>query len=352
MRDWLRDNHIRFLLIANVAILVVAALASQGRFLDPYNLQSMARQLPELGLLAMGVMLAMISGNGGIDLSVVSIANLAAVGAGLGAGALFGPEQGVMFTLTFVIIALLIGLMCGLINGLLIARAGFAPILATLGTQLLFTGLAVALSGGPAVRIGYILPFANIGTGSLWRIPISFVIFLLAVVVVAWVLTRTPFGLRLYLMGSNAKAAHYTGISNSRILTFTYVTSALLAAVAGIIFASGASSAKWDYGSSYLLIAILIAVMGGINPDGGYGKMMGLVLSAVALQLLSSGLNLASGSAFFRALNLSDINFLREFLWGLLLLLSLIFTSGQFQFFKLRPRGPTPETKGGTATKS
>jgi simple sugar transport system permease protein len=60
VREWLRDNHIRFLLIANVAILVVAALVSQGRFLDPYNLQSMARQLPELGLLAMGVMLAMI----------------------------------------------------------------------------------------------------------------------------------------------------------------------------------------------------------------------------------------------------------------------------------------------------
>jgi simple sugar transport system permease protein len=273
------------------------------------------------------------------------------VGAGLAAGSLFSAEQGTAFTIAFVITALLIGLGCGTINGLLIARAGFAPILATLGTQLLFTGLAVALSGGPAVRIGYILPFANIGTGSLWRVPISFVIFLLAVVVVAWVLTRTPFGLRLYLMGSNAKAAHYTGISNARVLTLTYVTSALLAALAGIIFASGASSAKWDYGSSYLLIAILIAVMGGINPDGGYGKMAGLVLSAIALQLLSSGLNLASGSAFFRALNLSDINFLREFLWGLLLLLSLIFTSGQFQFFKLRPKGPTPETKGGAPTK-
>jgi simple sugar transport system permease protein len=75
----LKDNHIRFLLVANVAILIVATLVSSGQFLDPFNLRSMAKQLPEIALLAMGVMLAMISGNGGIDLSVVSIANLSAV---------------------------------------------------------------------------------------------------------------------------------------------------------------------------------------------------------------------------------------------------------------------------------
>lgn len=323
MRETLSDTHIRFLLIANVAILIVATLLSSGQFLDPYNLRSMARQLPEISLLAMGVMLAMISGNGGIDLSVVSIANLSAVTAGLLAKGMLAvngtvpPERGVMFMLAFIVVALVVGIVCGFINGVLIARVGFAPILATLGTQLTFTGLAVAFSGGPAVSLGYVEPFVEIGSGNLFRwIPISFIIFAVAALIVTWMLTRSPFGLRLYLMGSNTKAAHYTGIDTSRILMLTYITSAILASLAGIIIASGASSAKWDYGTSYLLIAILIAVMGGINPDGGYGKMTGLVLAAVALQLLQTTLSSVGAS-----------NFLKDFLWGLLLLLSIVFTN-------------------------
>jgi simple sugar transport system permease protein len=332
VREALRDNHIRFLLVANVAILVVATLISSGQFLDPFNLRSMAKQLPEIALLAMGVMLAMISGNGGIDLSVVSIANLSAITAGIVTKAMLvvdgnvPPERGVTFMFLFIAIALVVGIVCGLINGLLIARVGFAPILATLGTQLTFTGLAVALSGGPAVGLGYVEPFVEIGSGYILKwIPVSFIIFIAAALVITWILTRSPFGLRLYLMGSNAKAAHYTGINNSRILMFTYLTSAVLAAIAGIIIASGASSAKWDYGNSYLLIAILIAVMGGINPDGGYGKITGLVLAAVALQLLQTTLSAVGAN-----------NFLKDFLWGLLLLLSIVFTNvGQVFKFSL-----------------
>jgi simple sugar transport system permease protein len=328
MRDWWNDNHLRFLIAANLLIVVVAALISGGKFLDPYNFQSMAKQLPEIGLLALGITLAMISGNGGIDLSVVSIANLSAVVAGLVGKAWFGADgQGVAFTIAFVSVALPVGILCGLINGLLISRAGFSPILATLGTQLAFTGLAVALSGGPAVSLGYIEPFVQIGNGSFLGVPISFWMFGVSVAVVAWILGRTRFGLRLYLMGSNAKAAHYTGINTAQVALLTYTLSGFLAAIAGIIFASSSSTAKWDYGGSYLLIAILIAVMGGINPDGGYGKIAGLVLSAAALQMLSSALNLAGMS-----------NFLKDFTWGLLLLLSIIFTNAR-QIFVPRRSG-------------
>lgn len=332
MSEALKDNHIRFLLLANLAILLVATVISGGQFLDPFNLRSMARQLPEISLLAMGVMLALISGNGGIDLSVVSIANLSAVSAGLLSKSLFSingvipPKQGVNFMLTFIIIALIVGSICGLINGFLISRIGLAPILATLGSQLTFTGLAVALSGGPAVSLGYVEPFVQIGSGNIFRwIPISFVILVLVTLMLTWLLIRSPFGLRLYLMGNNAKAAYYAGIHTSRMLMLTYFISAILASLAGIIIASGASSAKWDYGSSYLLIAILIAVMGGINPEGGYGRMTGLILAAVALQLLQTTLSAVGAN-----------NFLKDFMWGLLLLLSIIFTHTDriFSFFR------------------
>ena len=322
MRQILSDNHLRFLIAANLAILTVAALLSGGRFLDPFNFQGMATQLPELGLLAIAIAITMISGGGGIDLSVVSIANLSAIVAGLIVRAAFSAEgQGVPFMISFVLIALLAGTICGAINGLLVSRSGFPPILATLGTQFVFIGFAVALTNGSTLTLGYVEPFVQIGNGTALGVPIPFVIFVLVALAFGWMLTRTRFGFRLYLMGTNAKAAHFTGINNNTLLLMTYTLSGVLASVAGIIIGSRASSVKWEYGTSYLLIAILIAVMGGVNPAGGYGKVLGLVLSAIALQMLSSTLNLLGTS-----------NFLQDFTWGLLLLLSIVLTNTRFQF--------------------
>jgi simple sugar transport system permease protein len=126
------------------------------------------------------------------------------------------------------------------------------------------------------------------------------------------VLRFTPFGFKLYLMGSNAKAARYAGIPQRRMLLLTYTVCGVLASIAGIIIAARTSSVKWDYGSSYVLIAILIVVMAGVRPDGGYGRTVCVVLSATALQMLSS---------LFNFLDIS--NFFRDCAWGLLLIVFL-----------------------------
>jgi simple sugar transport system permease protein len=328
LRSLLADNHLRFLIAALIVILIAAAILSSGQFLDPYNFQSMAVQVPEIGLLAIAIAITMISGNGGIDLSVVSIANLSAIVAGLTVrSSLGGAGQGTLYAIAFVLIALLVGTGCGLINGFLVSRGNFPPILATLGTQFVFVGLAVALSGGPVVSLGDTEIFGQIGNGTILGVPIPFVIFIIVVLGFSWILTRTRFGFRLYLMGTNAKAANFTGINNNTIMLFTYTLSGILASIAGIIIASRTSSVKWDYGSSYLLIAILIAVMGGINPSGGWGKMLGIVLASFALQLLSSTFNFLGTS-----------NFLKDFTWGLLLLLSIVLTGTRLSgFVKPKP---------------
>jgi simple sugar transport system permease protein len=224
------------------------------------------------------------------------------------------------------------GTLCGLVNGLLVSRGNFPPILATLGTQFVFVGLAVALSGGPSVGLGYVEPFVQIGNGDALGVPIPFLIFILVVLAFSWMLTRTRFGFRLYLMGTNAKAAHFTGIDNKTVLLMTYTLSGVVASIAGTVIASRASSVKWDYGTSYLLISILIAVMGGVNPSGGYGKILGLVLASFALQMLSSTLN-----------QLGTSNFLKDFTWGLLLLLSIMLTSTRWNLPK--PSTPPKEVK-------
>ena len=322
LRQVLSDGHIRFLLIANVLILLVAALLSRGAFLDPYNFQSMATQLPEIGLLAIA-----------IDLSVISSANLSVIVAALTCKALFAGADssaglGWLFSTSFVIVALTVGTLCGLLNGLLVSKAGYAPILATLGTQLLFLGLATVLTGGPAVILGDVQPLSTIGNGDLFGIPIPFLLFLTVSIAISLLLSRTRFGFRLYLMGSNSKAAHFAGIQTATVTLVTYTLAGSLAALSGIISSTRSASAKADFGVSYLLIAILIAVMGGVNPSGGYGKILGLALAGVALQMLSSTLSFIGAN-----------DFLKDFMWGLLLLLSISLVGSSL--FKAKPK-PVP----------
>lgn len=100
----------------------------------------------------------------------------------------------------------------------------------------------------------------------------------------------------------------------------TYTVCGLLASLAGIVIAARTSSMKWDYGSSYVLIAILIAVMAGVRPEGGYGRVVCVVLSATSLQMLSS---------LFNFMNIS--NFFRDLAWGVLLLIFIAISGFDFK---------------------
>ncbi len=311
MKKIFADSQLNFLVAINVLVVSCAVVLTGKGFIDPYNLQSMAGQIPELGLLAIGVMLAMIAGNGGIDLSGIALANLAAVTAGTVAPLWINPTQAPLeFTAVFMGLALLVGLLGGCVNGALIAYGRLPAILCTLGTQLVFTGIAVVLSGGSAVRIGFIEPMEFVGNGLVANVPLCFSMFLAIALLTGTWLRHSPNGVRLFLMGTNPKAARYAGIAQQRLIFLVYTLCGVLASVAGMIIASRSSSAKWDYGSSYVLIAILIAVMAGVRPEGGYGRMSCLVLSATALQFISSTFNFMEVNSFFR-----------DLAWGTLLLL-------------------------------
>ncbi|WP_419195902.1 ABC transporter permease [Ensifer adhaerens] len=315
------DRQLGFLATVNVAAVVAGAVLVGASFVELYNFQSMASQVPELGFLALGVMLAMMSGNGGIDLSGIALANLSGVAAYFFLrDAISADDAPLLFTWSFVGAALAIGLVGGMLNGLLIARLGLTPIIATLGTQLLFTGLAVVLTNGSALSLGYVEPLDDFGNASILSVPQCFALFLLVALGIGVVLRFTPFGQRLLLLGNNAKAARYAGIPEKRILFVTYTVCGLLASLAGIVIAARTSSMKWDYGSSYVLIAILIAVMAGVRPEGGYGRVVCVVLSATSLQMLSS---------LFNFMNIS--NFFRDLAWGVLLLIFIAISGFDFK---------------------
>jgi simple sugar transport system permease protein len=195
-----------------------------------------------------------------------------------------------------------------------------------------FMGLAVVVSGGKAVTVGSPALLSGIGNDMIAGVPISFLVFVLVAAAVAALLKFTPYGLWLMLMGTNPKAAVYAGFPRNGVIVATYAISGLLSGLVGIIIAARNVNVKFDYGSSYLLIAILIAVMAGVKPEGGYGRVVCVVLSAIALQLMSSLLNFSGLS-----------NFVRDFAWGLLLLTFL--AVGRYDiagFLSPGRRSPTP----------
>ena len=313
----------RLLLIA-VCVFGLMSVMSPDKFLSSQNLISMAFQFPEFAILALAMTIAMMTG--GIDLSVVGVANLSAVLAAIILTNFSGPEmasaQSVWWLVLAIVAALLIGAIAGLANGSLIAFFGLPPILATLGSGLVFTGFAIAMTGGSAV-MGFPDTVALIGNAQVFGIPIPLILFGLLATILHLILTRTAFGLSVTMYGANPLAALYAAINLNRMLLKVYVISGMFSSVAGLIVMSRANSAKADYGSSYLLLAVLIAVLGGVNPYGGYGRVIGVVLAVLSMQFLSSGLNMLQVS-----------NFARELIWGVLLIVVMVLNTHSLAYLR------------------
>ncbi|WP_312794763.1 ABC transporter permease [Tianweitania sp.] len=308
-----RDNNIAQLLIITLVIFATMSFLEPSRFLRYYNFESISFIFPELGILAIAMMLAMLTG--GIDLSVIGVANLSGILAGVFFTRIMVAEPGatgleeVMRVGLGALLAMMVGLIAGLINGLLIAKTKITPILATLGTGQIFVGLCVVLTGGPAIT-GFPAYWGLIGNGKIFGIAAPLVLFLLVAITIALVLTRTPFGTKLMLIGTNPRAAVFAGLRSERMIILSYMTTGVLASIAGIMLSGRTNAAKSDYGTSYLLQAVLIAVLGGTNPAGGRGTVLGVSIAVIALMLLSSG---------FQMMRFS--NHLIDFIWGAFLLI-------------------------------
>ncbi|MDR1956479.1 MAG: ABC transporter permease [Treponema sp.] len=310
------DKNVVRLFFVFIGVFILMSVLKPQLFLQKGNFISMATQFPEYGIMAIGISLAMISG--GIDLAVVGTANLSAIFAAkyLIAAAPRGtpPEQALGAIGIAVVLALAVGLAAGAFNGFLIAWLKIPAILATLGTQQLFTGFAIVVTEGkPLSRLP--LLYSQIGNAELFGfLPVPFMLYVILAVSTGLLLSKTSFGLRLYFTGTNPKAAVFAGIENKLILLRTYMLSGLLSSTAGLIMMARANSAKADYGAAYTLQCVLIAVLGGVDPNGGFGTIRGLTLAVLILQFLSSGLNM------FEHIS----NFYRDIIWGGVLILALI----------------------------
>lgn len=285
------DTHMITIVGLMVAALILMAILQPGSYFTLKNAKSMIFQFPEYGILAFGMMVCMIAG--GIDLSLVGIMNFTGVLAAMIVKKMTESGEGMVVPaiLLAVLVALLVGAACGAFNGFIIGYFNIPAMLVTLCGLQLYTGLAYGITGGPAIN-GMCDAFKNIANGTILGIPYVLFIYIIVVVVVAFVMKCTVFGNEIYFLGSNAKASKYSGINTLRVTIMTHMFSGILGGVSGILITSHLNSAKSSNGSTYTLLTLLIVVLGGIHPDGGKGRVAGVALATIFLQMIANAFSL------------------------------------------------------------
>ena len=278
-------------LLAGLALFF--SLLLPGSFPTFGTVQSMMFQLPELGLLALAMVIPLISG--GLNLAIIATTNqcallMAWIMKSLVPAGAAGPEVALIVALAL-LAGLALTILIGFVTGFLVATMGVHPILVTLGTKSLSDGISIWLTRGTVVS-GLPESFQWLGNGVVWGVPVPFLVLLAAAVAVGLILTRTSFGISVYMVGSNLQATRYSGVDTRRVIIGVYTLSSVLCFVAACLMLARFNSASAGYAQSYLLVTIVAAVLGGVDPDGGFGRISGLMLALVVLQVISSGCNL------------------------------------------------------------
>ena len=306
------------MLVAYVGMgLMSFAIKGNFKYFAPNTLLTMAGQIPEVGILAIGILLPMITG--GIDLSMVGKANLSGIVAAAFMTSIITetmPESTqTLVAVAAIVLAMGVGALAGLVNGLIISEFNAPPLIVTLGSNYAYMGIAVVITQGKSI-VGLPAAFNSLGQGNfLGVLPNQFVILVLVAAVIWFLTSRTPYGTKLFMTGSNVVAAEFSGINIKRLLRATYTISGVLAAISGCILFGRSNQANADYGTTYTLQAIMIAVLGGTSPDGGEGNVLGVLFAMFTMQFLATGMN------FFQVTN---VTYLKDVVWGAVLLIVMV----------------------------
>ena len=259
------------------------------RFLTIANFESIAFQLPVLGLLTLAMLAPILSG--GLNLAIVYTANLAGLTLAWVLIQFGGTEAGIHAFVLGVLAAILVGAIAGAVMGFVIAYVGAHPILVSLAMMIFLRGLGEFLTRGGDIS-GFPDYLRPMGHGFLVGIPIPLWLFLFVALIWHVLLSRTRHGAAVYMVGSNVRAAEYSGVHTKRTLTLIYTLSGVLCAIAGILMLARFNSVRVGHGEALLLVTVLACFLGGVDPFGGFGRVLSVVVALVILQVLSSGLNL------------------------------------------------------------
>lgn len=274
-----------------VLILLCAFMAVMApSFLSIDNGLNVARSVSINAILAAGMTMIIITA--GIDLSVGSILAVSGV-----AGVLLFVS-GTPSVLA-VLGGIAVGAFAGFINGAFVAWLALPAFIVTLGSMTYLRGIAYSLLEGQPL-IASDLGYRGIGNGAIAGIPTPVVVMVIVYVVFWFILERTTFGRHVYAVGGNIEAARLAGINVKRVLAMVYTIAGAAAGLAGIIFSARVLSAQPTAGESYELDAIAAVVLGGTSLMGGRGRILGTLVGALIIGVLSNGLVLMNVPFFYQ----------------------------------------------------
>ena len=267
------------ILLMLMVLVVFFSLASPN-FMTVGTMVTILKQIMIIGIISIGSAFVILTG--GIDLSVGSVAAVSAVTAAILMRT--GIPAIVACLLTVVIAAAY-----GTLNGLLITKIAVPPLIATLATMTSLRGVAFILTGGMPI-FGFSTTFGQFAAGTFLGLPYPVILLLALYLFAIWFLSRTTTGRYIYGVGSNEEASRLSGINVSGVKIFTYMVSGLLAGVAGLVLLSRTNSGQPTAASGYEMEAITSVVLGGIALTGGDGKISLVLVGAVIMGVLKTGM--------------------------------------------------------------
>jgi len=277
------------------SIIVILALAA---FITPsiYSFSSFSTMLNDnsiYAILAVGLIFVLLTG--GIDISVGSILALSAVIT----TKLMAQNQNIS-SILWVVLALLIGGLCGFFNGFLVSKLKVIPLIATLGSMYVFSGLAYLVTNGEWFTNGrgqYSDSFLAISQTKFIGITTMTWNAIFVIILAGIFLAFTKPGRRLYAVGTSPESSEVSGININRVKLMAYILCGTLAGLCGVLFSSGQGAATSEVGKGYEMTAIAICVLGGVSSSGGKGRIDGFILSLITMALLTKFISLIPGAA-------------------------------------------------------
>lgn len=279
----------KLLAFASLIVLVVVFSLLSNRFFQVDNILSILQATSVNGVLAVGVTLIIITG--GIDLSIGTLMTFCAVmtGAVLTWAGMPLP-LGVMT-------AVMTGALCGLVSGALVAKAKIPPFIATLGMMLILKGLSLIVTGTKPIYFNDTPGYTEISQGSLigkllpqFPVPNGVLVLFVVAAVVAWILGRTVLGRYTFALGSNEEAVRLSGVKTDRWKMAIYALAGAICGIGGLLISSRLNSAQPALGLGYELEAIAAVVIGGTSLSGGRGTVLGTLIGALIMSVLTNGL--------------------------------------------------------------
>ena len=290
---WDRMRSVNVQQVALIIVIATIALFMQinfPRYLSRANIEVMLVNFVTEGIMALGMTVVMITG--GIDISVAAVLQLSAIVVGMLMNA------GVVMPLA-IVLTLVVAAAIGWINASVTNICKVHPFIVTLASLLTLRGVSLVITKGTTVT-GFPQAFAFLGRGKILEIRVSLILFVVLAVVIGYALKNHRYFQQAYFIGGHRRSARMSGINIERFIVFTFMLSAVLAGIAGIVICSQYGAASVSYGQNAELRVIAATAIGGASLTGGTGTIFGTTLGVIFLAMVYNAFNMTGVNTYWQ----------------------------------------------------